>query len=121
MISAVSTLIRELVFEVTSQRIGKSIRMKLFEALIRNDVPFYDNFRTREMLSRLSSDTQVIQDGLTTAVSAFVKSTVVAIGTIIILFTYDWRLALIIVAVVAPQIAAQRISNAYLQAFTVGY
>jgi len=58
------------------------------------------------MLSRLSSDTQIVQDGLSSAVAMFFKAVTIWIGTIVILFTYDWRLALMICAVVAPQIFA---------------
>ena len=78
---------------------------------------FYDNFRTGEMLSRLGSDTQVVQDGLTTAVSSAVKASAICIGSIIILFTYDWKLALIIIVVMAPQIIASRVTSNYLNAF----
>ena len=50
-----------------------------------------------------------------------IKALAVCVGTIVILFTYDWRLALIIVAVVIPQILAQRVSSHYLKAFTTRY
>jgi len=48
-IGAVSSLIRDTLFGITSERIGLSIRGKLFEAIIRKDVSFYDDNRTGDI------------------------------------------------------------------------
>ena len=95
--------------------------MEFYGSLIYKDIAFYDDFKTGDMLSRLQSDTQVVQDGLSSNVAMFFKAATIWAGTIVILFTYDVRLALIILAVVAPQIVAQRLSFHYLQAFTTRY
>ena len=101
-ISSVCTFLREFIFGVTSQRLGQNLRQKLFNALLRKDVSFYDNIRTGEMLSRLGSDTEVVQDGLTTNVSMFFKALVTIIAVVVILFTYHAGLACIIVLCVLP-------------------
>ena len=120
-ISSLCSFTRELLFGITSQRLGFSLRNDLFKAIIDKDVTFFDNFRTGDMLSRLGSDTQVVQDGLTTSVAMFIKALAVVVGTCVILFTYEWRLAIIIIVVILPQIIASRISAAYLNAFAVKY
>lgn len=48
-IGAVSSLIRDSLFGITSDRIGHSLRCKLFEAIIRKDVSFYDDNRTGDI------------------------------------------------------------------------
>lgn len=101
-ITVVCSFFRELIFGVTSWRLGRSIRQRLFESIISKDVNFFDNIRTGDMLSRLGSDTQVVQNGLTTSVSMLVKSAVTALGSLVIMFTYDWRLALIIIVAILP-------------------
>ena len=83
------------------------------------DVAFYDSFKTGEMLSRLGSDTQAVQDGLTTNVAMFVKSACIAVGCVFILCTYSVPIGFITLAIVMPQIIATRISAAYLDAFSV--
>ena len=45
----------------------------------------------------------------------------VCIGAIVILFIYDWRMALIIIVVIAPQVAATRVSSHYLMNYMVQY
>mmetsp|Transcript_23732 Transcript_23732/g.29496 ORF Transcript_23732/g.29496 Transcript_23732/m.29496 type:complete len:331 (+) Transcript_23732:760-1752(+) len=106
---------------MTSEKIGQSIRHKLFEAIIRKDVNFYDNIRTGDLLSRLGSDTQIVQDGLTTNVSMFVRSLCILVGTIVILFTYNWILALIIIGCILPSVISSRITAGMLNTFSVRY
>ena len=55
--TALCSALREAIFGLTSQRLGRNLRQMFFEALINKDVNFYDNFRTGDMLSRLGSDT----------------------------------------------------------------
>ena len=100
--TGVCALLREIIFGITSQKLGLSIRGQLFENLVRKDVTFYDNFRTGDMLSRLNSDTQVVQEGLTTNVSMAVKSTCIVLVVFGILFTYNVKLALIIFVIIIP-------------------
>lgn len=48
-IGAVSSFIRDSFFGITSERIGRSLRSKLFEALIKKDVSFFDDNRTGDI------------------------------------------------------------------------
>ena len=58
--SGLCSAARDLIFGITSQKIGLAMRGRLFKAIIEKDVNFYDNIRTGELLSRLGSDTQVV-------------------------------------------------------------
>jgi ABC-type multidrug transport system fused ATPase/permease subunit len=48
-IGAVCSFIRDSFFGITSERIGRSLRSKLFEALIKKDVSFFDDNRTGDI------------------------------------------------------------------------
>ena len=63
--SGASACVRDVLFGMTSERLGTSLRLTLFKALIKKDVTFYDENQTGDILSRLSNDTQVVQEGLT--------------------------------------------------------
>lgn len=56
-VGACSTAINSVLFGMTSERLGRSLRNKLFNSLIRKDTAFYDEQRTGDLLSRLTSDT----------------------------------------------------------------
>lgn len=53
-IGAVSSFIRDAFFGITSERIGRSLRSKLFEALIKKDVSFFDDNRTGDICKTIT-------------------------------------------------------------------
>ena len=56
------------------------------------------------IVSRLSSDTSVIQEGLSSNVSMFVRSFVFILATIALLFVISWQLTLTMLATIVPVI-----------------
>jgi ATP-binding cassette subfamily B (MDR/TAP) protein 1 len=55
-----------------SERIGLSVRSRLFKSTIDKDVTFFDTRSKGDLISRLSSDTNVIQEGLSNNVAMVV-------------------------------------------------
>ena len=98
------------IFGFTGERLGNSLRKRLFHSLINKDVEFYDNNRTGELISRISSDTQVVQEGLTTAVAMSVKEIAKIIVVVVIIFFYSWPVALIAAGCMAPSIIITRLA-----------
>ena len=113
--------LREIIYGIVSQRLGLSIRSQLFSNIVKKDVSFYDNFRTGDMLSRLNSDTQVVQDGLSTNVMMAVKSTCIVLGVFGIMMTYNVKITFIVMVIILPQILITRISANFLDSFAVTY
>lgn len=56
------------------------------------------------IVSRLNSDTSVIQEGLSTNVSMFIRSFFFILGTVVILFYISWVLTLAMLASIMPVI-----------------
>ena len=84
------------------------MRKRLFNSLINKDIEFYDTNRTGELISRISSDTQIVQEGLTTSVAQSVKEfSKVAVVCVIISF-YSWQMALISIGCVFPSLYVTR-------------
>ena len=106
---------------MASQRLGRNLRQIFYESLIKKDIQFFDNNKSGDMLSRLDSDTQVVQDGLTTNVAMFIKAICIVVGCIVIIATYNGWLALIVVGGVFPQILITRMSVHYLRLGNVRY
>jgi ABC-type multidrug transport system fused ATPase/permease subunit len=68
-----------------SEKIAKQLRYDLYSSVINKDIGFFDRNKTGDLLSRLNSDTAVIQDSLSNNVSMFVRSMVTIIVTLVIL------------------------------------
>lgn len=48
-IGAVSTMLNSYLFGVTSERLGRALRNRLFNSLLKKDVAFYDEARTGDL------------------------------------------------------------------------
>ena len=94
-VGSISGYIRSYCFTLTGYRVVKRLRTRLFDSIIKQDMDFFDQQKTGDLLSRLSSDTQVIQSSLTVNVSMFVRFSAQAIGSIVILFGLSWKLTLV--------------------------
>ena len=102
------------IFGVAGERLGNSLRKQLFGSLINKDVGFFDENRTGELISRISSDTQVVQEGLTTAVAMSVREIAKVILVFVIIFLYSWQVALIAIGTMAPSIIVTKVAMGWM-------
>src|SRR3954447_23701173 len=75
------------------ERILADLRMKLFEHLQRLSLGFYERNRAGVVISRLTNDVEALDQLVTDGVSTLVQSTLTLIGTAILLFWLDTKLA----------------------------
>eukprot|EP01006_Ploeotia_vitrea_P022679 TRINITY_DN55085_c0_g1_i1.p1 TRINITY_DN55085_c0_g1~~TRINITY_DN55085_c0_g1_i1.p1 ORF type:complete len:672 (+),score=33.48 TRINITY_DN55085_c0_g1_i1:556-2571(+) len=87
-------------FTLSGQRLVARVRSDLFFAIVRQEIAYFDKQRTGDLTSRLSSDTQVIQNAATTNISMFIRYCVQIVGAIVMLFTLSWMLTLVMLSVV---------------------
>ena len=100
------------------ERILADLRIGLFRHLQRLSLGFYERNRAGVIISRLTNDVEAIDQLVTDGVTSLVQNTLMLIGTAILLFVLDWRLALATLAViplmsVATVIFRKRSSRAY--------
>lgn len=69
-----------------SERIAVSLRNDVYANIIRKDISFFDSNKTGVLVSRLNSDTSVVQDTLSTSVSILVRALTIIIASIVVLF-----------------------------------
>ena len=102
----------------TGERILADLRNDLFRHLQRLSLGFYERNRAGVVISRLTNDVDALDQLVTDGVTTLVQSTLVLIGTTIILFYLDWRLALATVDVIPrssspPRVFRVRSARAY--------
>jgi len=100
------------------ERILADLRAQLFGHLQRLSLGFYERNRAGVIISRLTNDVEAIDQLVTDGVTTLVQSTLTLVGTAILLFVLDWRLALATLAVIplmslATAIFRSRSSRAY--------
>jgi ABC-type multidrug transport system fused ATPase/permease subunit len=82
------------------ERILADLRIKLFGHLQRLSLGFFERTRAGVIISRLTNDVEALDQLVTDGVTTLVQSTLTLVGTAILLFVLDWRLALATLAVI---------------------
>jgi ABC-type multidrug transport system fused ATPase/permease subunit len=93
--SGVSGGVRAYLFNGASERVVSRVRTRLFRALLRQDVAFYDVNTSGSLLSRVSADTELLKDAATTNVSILLRSCSNVVVALIMMFATSWRLTLL--------------------------
>ena len=102
----------------TGERILADLRLTLFRHLQRLSLGYYERNRAGVIISRLTNDVEALDQLVTDGVASLVQNTLLLLGTAVILFVLDWRLALATVLVlplmaVATSVFRVRSTRAY--------
>ncbi|MCL4132853.1 UNVERIFIED_CONTAM: hypothetical protein GTU68_010383 [Idotea baltica] len=92
--------IRHFCFQVVGLRVVTKVRKTLFSALLKQDVSFFDTARVGDLLSRISSDTEILQRALTINISVGIRYLIQVIGGLALLLYISAKLTLVILAII---------------------
>ena len=95
------TFLSSLSMKSIGHRASQRLRNELFEHLVYQTVDFFDQRPTGEIMSRMTSDVDKIQQAVSGSMGDFVRELFVLVALLIYVFITDWRLA-IVAFVIAP-------------------
>ena len=72
-----------------------SIKSKLFDSMLKKDYAKITSYHTGELMNRITSDVNVITSAIVSIVPNFVFFAVKLIGIFAVLFSIDWRFAIV--------------------------
>ncbi|KAJ7186229.1 P-loop containing nucleoside triphosphate hydrolase protein [Mycena pura] len=81
---------------VTAELNGKRIRERYLQAVLRQDPTFFDTVGAGEIVTRIQTDTHLVQQGISEKVPLSVFFTAGFISGFVIAFVRSWRLALVL-------------------------
>jgi len=93
--SFVCDFIQTYMLQMTGQRIMFDLRMRIFEHLQRIDLAFYDRNPVGRLMTRVTTDVDVMNDLFTAGVVSAVGDAFKLVGIMVLLVVMDWRLALV--------------------------
>jgi len=103
---AVSTAIRFYLVSWLGERITADLRSDVFASVLQQDPLFFESLKTGEVLSRLSTDTTLIQSLVGSSISFGLRNAILFVGALIMMLYTNLPLASIIlgllVAVIIP-------------------
>ncbi|XP_062218589.1 ABC transporter B family member 9-like isoform X2 [Phragmites australis] len=103
--TAVASFLQVSCWTVAGERQSTRLRSLYLEAVLRQDIEFFDvEMTTGEAASRMSADTVLIQDALGEKVGKYIQLLTTFVGGFIIGFVRGWMLALVVLACMPPSI-----------------
>lgn len=87
--------VREYLFDKLSSKVAVDLRRDLFDHIQKLPFNFFDNMSTGELMSRMTNDVDNIWRTVSFGTGLFIDNTIYFIVASIILFTLDWKLALV--------------------------
>ena len=91
--------------QMAGQRIMFDMRLQIYRHLQRLDVQFYDRNPVGRLMTRVTTDVDVLNELFTAGVVSIFGDVFMLLGITVVLFVMDWRLALVALSVL-PLIVA---------------
>ncbi len=85
--------------EHVSQKVLYRVRTHLFDKIERQDMSFYNTYRTGDLMTRVTGDLDAVRHMIAWVIRCIVESLALLIATAAYFFYMDWRLALSILAI----------------------
>ncbi|MCE5257168.1 MAG: ABC transporter ATP-binding protein/permease [Spirochaetaceae bacterium] len=103
---------------LVSVKVMKDLRMQLFGHVLTRSMAFISHQPVGRLVTRMTSDVETISEFFTDVLSAFIKDGSIMVGSLIVLYMFDVRLALVVTASIpfvlfASNIARKRSRDAY--------
>ncbi|XP_059974420.1 ABC-type oligopeptide transporter ABCB9 isoform X4 [Mesoplodon densirostris] len=87
--------IRGGIFTLIFARLNVRLRNRLFRSLVSQETSFFDENRTGDLISRLTSDTTMVSDLVSQNINIFLRNTVKVTGVVVFMFSLSWQLSLV--------------------------
>mmetsp|Transcript_14048 Transcript_14048/g.24888 ORF Transcript_14048/g.24888 Transcript_14048/m.24888 type:complete len:715 (+) Transcript_14048:5084-7228(+) len=120
-VSSVFSMFRGALFNLSGERLVARFRVRLFDAVLSQDIAFFDANQSGELQSRLSNDTTVIQDAVTSNISMGLRWLAQVVVGIAILFFLSPELTGIMLLVVPAIAIGARQYGMYVKGLSKAY
>ncbi len=85
--------------EHVSQKVLYRVRTRLFDKIERQDMSFYNTYRTGDLMTRVTGDLDAVRHMIAWVIRCIVESFALLIATMAYFIYMDWRLAVAILAI----------------------
>jgi len=79
------------------QHVVASLREQMWFKMIRMPIPYFDQHASGELVSRIISDTSVVQQVITSYLSQFISGLLTILGVLGLLFAMEWQMTLVMI------------------------
>lgn len=117
-VQAVASTLRYFLFTMAGERIVKQLRHNLYSAILRQEIAFFDFNKTGELISRISSDTTILQNAVSVNISMGLRNLASAVGGLVLMVYTSPKLALSMLLVIPPVAAGAAVFGKRIRNFS---
>ena len=99
-VGAISSYAEKYLTTSVGQWVMHDLRRTLYQHIHHLSLAEHDEKRTGDLISRVTSDIEAIQDFITSALLGMLVSVLTIVGMVAVMFYYNWRFALISLSIV---------------------
>lgn len=101
-VQGVASTLRYYLFTLSGERIVQRLRQDLYASILRQEVAFFDFNKTGELMSRISSDTAIVQNAVSVNISQGLRNLAGVIGGLALMIYTSPPLTLSMLLVIPP-------------------
>ncbi|KAI9888957.1 MAG: GTPase-activating protein [Vezdaea aestivalis] len=101
-------------FIYTGEHITQKIRENYLSGILRQNIGFYDNIGAGEVTTRITADTNLVQDGLSEKIGLTMTALATFITAFVIGFIKSWKLTLILTSTVVAIVLDMGIGSTFI-------
>lgn len=105
-------------FIYTGEHISAKIREHYLESCMRQNIGFFDKLGAGEVTTRITADTNLIQEGISEKVGLTLTAASTFISAFVISFIFYWKLTLILCSVVVALVLDMGIGSRFVVKYT---
>lgn len=110
--------LRHYYFYAVGYKIVANLRGKLFSAIMSQEIGFFDRSRVGELMSRLSSDTSLLQRAVTINISVALRYALQVLGGVVMMLFLSIKLSLVVLVLLPLSIVGAYFWGKRLRAFS---
>eukprot|EP00741_Cyanophora_paradoxa_P017211 tig00020961_g16623.t1 len=114
-VGAVASSARSVLLYLTTERIALRLRQQMFASVIEQDLAFFDEARTGEIINRLGSDVKIVAKCISENASSAARSVLALAVSLVLLLSISPKLTVISVSVLLPMAALAAVYGRYIK------
>lgn len=98
LVSIIAGYVRQVILGVLGERLVARLRVQVYESVLQQEIGFYDEHKTGEIVSRLGSDTQLLQQTISQFAPEALVGFIKIIMSLILMYTINGKLTSVTLA-----------------------
>ncbi|KAI3944734.1 hypothetical protein MKW98_021192 [Papaver atlanticum] len=116
---ALATFLQMFCWIISGERQARRMRVAYLEAVLKQDISFFDKETTGEVIGSLTGDTVLIHDAIGDKVGKFIQAMSTFLASYTIAFTKGWLLSLLVLSCIPPLAITGVLMSKYISSISL--